>query len=142
RNLHINGSHDSHRPRIGPVAIETVLVDGLVDDVGLQFAVIRKRFQSSDGDVVAIHLEELTQLHAIIATAKAVRSEGHVAAWNMAAYPVGVIADVICCRDHGAGMSFECSFDIALAPRLGRMKQVVPINAHAIAAYVIENHSA
>src|SRR5438094_8897870 len=111
-------------PWIGPLGIEPVLADRLVDDLRLDVPVVGERLQRGDDDVMTVHLEELAQLDAIVAAPEAVGTERDVAARNMAAHLVGIVAHVVGRRHHGSGVAFERRFEIALATWLTRVQQI------------------
>src|SRR4030095_7206134 len=132
------GGCSSHRPRIGPLGVESVLLDRLRDDLRLQLAFVGERLQRGDGDVVAVDLEELAQLDAVVAAPEAVGAQRDVAPRNVTAHLVGVVAHVICRGNDRPGVPFERRFDVALPARLGWVQEVVPVGAHAVAAQLVE----
>src|SRR5947208_11057987 len=87
---------------------------------------------------MAIHFKELAQLGAIVAAAESVGAERGIAPRNVLANLISVIAHVVGGGDDGTGMPLEGRLQVALAPRLGQMQQVVALCAHAVAAQLVE----
>jgi hypothetical protein len=63
---------------IGRKVVDFVFGDGFGHGCRLDRSVVGERLERGDGDVMPVHLEEFSELHAIVAAAKPVRAEHDV----------------------------------------------------------------
>src|SRR5690554_464478 len=112
-----------HRVRF--VAIDSVLAHGFENLFKLDLTIFGQGRQGGDGDVVAIHLEEATQLLAGVAAAETVGAQGHKGFRDKGPQLLGVQLDVVGGRHHRPLCLLQALGNVCLAWLVVRV-QVVP----------------
>src|SRR5690606_29101460 len=141
-DLHDSSPVNLERHRIALLGIDAELPNRLHDGLALHAPFVSERLQRSDDDRMLVHLEELPQCLAPVASAVAIRAERDVAAGHPLANLIRHRLHVVRRGDERTLAIGEALRDVARARLLERMELIPPLDRERLAPELAEARDA